>query len=211
MNNHYFIIIHLILFISCSAQTKDAEYYTQLGRSYCADGDYSEGMMYYAKALEIDPNYFDTYIDRGLWKYAIKDYEGAIHDFTFAFSLDSLNLMAIHNLGAVYMSYGNLDSALICYNKAIKIDSVDGSYYNRGGVYYALGYLDLALADYTRVIQFNQEIALPMSYYMRGVTRIELGDSINGKSDLQTSLEIDSLIEDKMKRQVKHLRKYRKK
>ncbi len=212
MNNLYLFIFIISFLTASSSQTMDAEYYTKLGRSYCTEGNYSEGMLYYAKAIEIDPNYFDAYVDRGLWRFALKDNDGAITDFTVAFNLDTLSLLAINNLGVVYQSSGKLDSALICYSISISIDSVsNGSYHNRGNVFFALGNLELAIVDYTKDIQINQHLDLARTYYIRGITSLEIGDSISGKSDLQTALEIDSLIEDEMKRQVKHLRKYRKK
>jgi len=167
-------------------------------------------MLNYAKAIEIDPNYFDAYVDRGLWRFAIKDYDGAINDFTTAFNLDTLSSGAINNLGVVYMSSGDLDSALICFSKSIKIDSVYGSYYNRGNVYFAFGNLNLAIGDYNKDILFNQHSDLYHTYYMRGIARLEMGDSINGKFDLEKALEFESQDEAEIKRLVKRLRGYRK-
>ena len=90
MKNLYLFIFIITFLTTSSPQTNDAAYYTKLGRSYCSDGNYWEGMMCYAKAIEIDPNYFDAYVDRGLWRFALKNYDGAINDFTVAFNLDTL-------------------------------------------------------------------------------------------------------------------------
>jgi tetratricopeptide (TPR) repeat protein len=208
-----YLFIFIISFLTYGfSQTKDAEYYTKLGRSYCSDFNYSEGMKCYAKAIEIDPNYFDAYVDRGLWRMALRDYDGAINDFKKAVSLDTLSRLAIHNLGAVYQMSGELDSALFCFNKSISIDSINtGSYHSRGDVFFAFGNLDLAIADYSKQIQFDPRDELARTYYMRGIARLEIGDSTSGKLDLKEAFEIESLNKNEMRMRVNHLRSYRKK
>ena len=200
------IIIAFSCLVSCSSQTKDAEYYTKLGRTNCGKGNYLQGMQNYAKAIEIDSNYIAAYVDRALWRWRYKDYNGSIMDWKKVLSLKPEHRLALNNLGIVYESTGDLDSALIYYNKCIEIDSLAiGSYYNRANIYFAQGKLELAINDYKKNID-TDTLTTAISFYMCDINKLELGDSVNGKIDIQNAREFDSLIESKMIKHVQHLK-----
>lgn len=209
MRKLYLIILTISFLISCIAQTKGPRYYTELGRSLCTEGNYMQGMQYYRKAIEMDSNYVDAYVDRALWRLNYKDYDGSINDWKKVLSLKPKNILALNNLGVVYESMGELDSALIYFTKSIELDSLGiGSYFNRASIYFMQGKLEMAANDYQKDIEIGT-LTDAVSYYMCGIIKIELGDSLNGKMYLEKAFEIDSLIESKMQKHVSHLRSLR--
>lgn len=76
----------------------------------------------YTKAIESKPDYLDAYINRGLVKNELNDYEGSIEDYNKAIELDSRCALAYNNRG--YTKFKNQDytGALEDYNKAILLN-----------------------------------------------------------------------------------------
>ena len=65
------------------------------------NGDFSGAIANYTKAIKIDPNYADAYINRGLAKDNLEDYYGAIADYNKAIELDPNDAVAYYNRGVV--------------------------------------------------------------------------------------------------------------
>ena len=63
----------------------------------------------------------------------------------------------------------------------------------------------MAINDYKKNID-TDTLTTAISYYMCGISKLELGDSVNGKIDIQNAREFDSLIESKMIKHVQHLK-----
>ena len=62
---------------------------------------------------------------------------------------------------------GDIDQALLDYDKAIAINPKDSSAFDsRGNAYFAKGKYDLAILDFTKAIEINPNSAL--AYYNRG-------------------------------------------
>ena len=60
---------------------RDSEYYFDRANIFSLEGKYEEAIVYYNKAIELDPNYTDAYNDRGFTKYYLGQYEDSIKDF----------------------------------------------------------------------------------------------------------------------------------
>ena len=77
--------------------------------------------------------------------------------------------------GFIRSKMGNYQEALIDYDLAIKLNSLDASIYNqRGNVYFALKEYRKAIADYDRAIMFNSQEAF--FYLNRSFTYFAIGD-----------------------------------
>ena len=85
-----------------SAYTGRADAYAATGQSKLAFADY-------AKVLELDPTskYNDTlYLNRGRLRFGLKDYEGAIMDFTKAIELNPGYVPAYEARAKAYRAIG---------------------------------------------------------------------------------------------------------
>jgi len=68
--------------------------------------------------------------------------------------------LAHNNRGVAYRHQGNLNQAILDYNKAIEINSnYDVAYYNRGVAYRHQGNLNQAILDFNRAIEINPDYA----------------------------------------------------
>ena len=63
------------------------------------------------------------------------------------------------NRGSDYMAKGKYDQAILCFNKAIKLNSKCApAYCNRGTCYYEKGDYDKAILDFTKGLELNPKI-----------------------------------------------------
>lgn len=95
------------------------EYYFYLG---LVEADYSEKLKYYDKAIKLNPDYTDAYINRGLVKNELQDFDGSIADYNKAIELDSKCSLAYNNRGYTKYKKGDYEGALKDYNKAILLN-----------------------------------------------------------------------------------------
>ena len=73
-----------------------------------------------------------------------------------------------YNRGTEHMANGDYDDAIICFNKAIKVESeFPEAYCNRGTAYYEKGDYDRAIPDFSKAIELKPEFS--EAYYNRAV------------------------------------------
>ena len=81
-------------------------------------GKFNEAIIYYNKAIELNPQEAETYYDRGNAKAELKDYTGALQDYSKAIELDPQDAGAYCNRGIV-------KAELKDYSKAIELDPLE--------------------------------------------------------------------------------------
>jgi serine/threonine protein kinase len=137
--------------------------YLNLGNAYKNLKEYEKAIIYYTKAITLNPNYTSAYNNRGIAYKSLKEYEKAIIDYTKAIALDSNYTSAYNNRGLAYDDLKEYKKAIIDYTKAIEIDSnYANAYNNRGVVYQNLKEYKKAIIDYTKAIKLkpNLQIAI---------------------------------------------------
>ena len=75
--------------------------------AYAKNEQHSAAIMDYDTAVRINPEYPDTYLDRGNSRYAIGDLEKAVKDFSEAIRLNDSWAEAYANRAVVYAEQGN--------------------------------------------------------------------------------------------------------
>jgi len=95
------------------------EYYFYLG---LVTDDYKEKLKYYDKAIKANPDFADAYINRGLVKNELQDFDGSIKDYDKAIELDPKCSLAYNNRGYTKYKKGDYEGALADYNKAILLN-----------------------------------------------------------------------------------------
>ncbi len=98
---------------------KKYEYYFYLA---LVTENYQEKLELYTKAIDENPEYMDAYINRGLVKNEIQDYDGSINDYNKAIELDPKCALAYNNRGYTKFKQENFKGALDDYNKAILLN-----------------------------------------------------------------------------------------
>ena len=96
---------------------------------------------------------------QGIDKYDLKDYQGAIADYTKAIGLKPDYADAYNNQGVAKFHLEDYQGAIADYTKAIELRPDDGgAYKNRGNAYLDLGQKEKALSDYLRAIKLGYSV-----------------------------------------------------
>jgi tetratricopeptide (TPR) repeat protein len=96
------IIFLLLTFNSIKAQTPD-EYYSQ-GNELLASKDYNGAILCYTKAIKLNNDFCNAYINRGVCYYYQEDYATAIENYKAALSIDPSSTIAKDNLKSAKQS-----------------------------------------------------------------------------------------------------------
>ena len=114
-------------------------------------GDPSKAMANHDRAIELDPDRFDLYWERGVTRQRLNDHEGAIADFEACAERNNRFSNPHIGLGQSYRALGKPEDALRHNNQAIALDPrSDWCYRERGFTYQALGDRDRAEADFAK-------------------------------------------------------------
>ena len=115
---------------------------------YTLAKDYEGSIEDYNKAIEINPNYFKAFRERGISKSANGDYEGSIKDFNKAIEINPNYAFSYASRGVAQGRSGNFIEANEDLEKAISLDP------NQSFFYHALGLVKQELNDYEGAVKY---------------------------------------------------------
>ena len=151
---------------------------------------YTEAIDEYSKAIELNPNNADVYLNRGSVYHELQKYNEAIRDYTRVLELDSNYAYAYNNRGNAYKNLGKYDDAIRDYTCAVELKP------NYAIAYGNLGHLYFKLEKYSEAIQsYNKAIELIPNftelYYSRGVSYSYLGKYDEAIRDFDKAIELN--------------------
>lgn len=119
--------------------------------------NYEKGITIMNEFIEKYPDFANVdliYINRAIAKAHIKDYEGAIKDYTTAYEKNPKSAEALRQRGFVKKERGDFKAALTDYDLALKVDSNLGSaYVNKAVVLDTLGQKEEACKNYEKALE----------------------------------------------------------
>ncbi|RYU92774.1 tetratricopeptide repeat protein [Emticicia agri] len=179
------------LFIATCLHAQKAEDYYKTGKQKYADGAYEEAILYFTKAIQINPQYANAYMDRGLSLDALSYYQSAIQDFNIVIELKKDSVPdAYHNRGMAYKNFTKYTEAIQDFDKAIALNFNYPLTYNYRGICLDnIGRYDEALQDFNKAIEMSPKKA--SYYYNRGNTLNHLRQYKAAIDDYKTALAID--------------------
>jgi tetratricopeptide (TPR) repeat protein len=167
-------------------EDKKAPIYGQLGWTKYNQGEYTEALKFYEKALEIykrtrsttDLDLARCYNDIGVVYDNMGNYWKALSSYEKALEIRLQSLRSNHpdlagsynNIGLVYTSMGEYPKALSSHEKALEISkqslpsnhpSLGESYNNIGNVYGSMGDYPKALSSFEKALEIKQQSLLP--------------------------------------------------
>ena len=101
----------------------DAEQHYNNGVELSADRLYQEAIEAYTRAIELDDELVNAYINRGNAYFQLGEYENALADLDQAVALDSENPLAFVNRSAANILLGDLDAAKADLLTAVSLDA----------------------------------------------------------------------------------------
>jgi len=151
--------------------------------------EYENSIIYYNKAIHLNPDYAVAYRLRGLAKSDLKDFTGAIADYNKAIQLNPDYAVAYRLRGIAKSDLKDYTGAIADYNKAIQLNPDYAVAYRLRG----LAKSDLkdytgAIADYNKAIQLKPDYA--NAYYNRGNAKYYLDDKNGACKDYSKAGEL---------------------
>ena len=140
------------------------------GVKFYGSGNFKEAINAYNKAIELNPQYVEAYIGRGLAYEDLGNFQQAIIDFSKAIELKPRSAEAYYNRGAAYYRLvvfggaddksGNFQRAINDFSKTIELDPQYAGAYNRRGLAYdKSGNYQQAVNDFTKTTQLDPQNA----------------------------------------------------
>ena len=122
------------------------------------------------------PNALSAYYKRGVSKFYLKDYNGAIKDYNKVIEFEPNFTEAYYNRAMAKFYLKDYKGAIADCTKAIEFNPNDAdTYYLRAWLKDKLGDYKGAIADCTKAIEFNPNLA--RAYYTRAMARYTLPSS----------------------------------
>ena len=128
--------------------------YNNLGNLYAATGRFKGATAAYQKAVEIEPDYVEAYMNKGLAAMQAGQITDAHSAFERAAILDPTNAEIFYNLGVVREKLGRPAQATTAYAHAIALrPNWAEAYFNLGKAHRDNGEKTAAIQAYTRFIE----------------------------------------------------------
>ena len=97
--------------------------YLKLGELYHQQGDVETSVVYFQRALALNPELANKFIAQGQSAFEAADYQEAIESLNTHLLLFPEDVGAVYLLGQSYEANGDTDNALIFYKRALTLDS----------------------------------------------------------------------------------------
>ncbi|MBF0503470.1 MAG: tetratricopeptide repeat protein [Candidatus Omnitrophica bacterium] len=164
--------------------------YNNRGNAYEKQGNLTQAMLDYNKAIEINPKYAEAYYNRG----KIYNQQGkviqALSDYSKAIEQNPDYAEAYDNRGTIYGRHGDVYRAIADFTKAIEINPRDAqAYFNRGLVFYYQKIFHQSILDYTKAIELDPENA--QAYSNRGNVYDDEGNLSQGITDYTKAIAVN--------------------
>lgn len=169
---------------------KSATDFVAKGAVQREQGDKSQAIDAYSKAISLDPNYADAYYQRGNARYDQGDKQGAFADYDQAIKANPELANAYYQRGVVRHNLGNKQAALADFDKYLSLLPEDAQAYNtRGRIRRELGNAQGAFEDFDTVVRLLPDE--PRAYYNRGLARSMLRDKQGTLEDFNQAIALD--------------------
>ncbi len=130
------------------------------GASLMAQGNMKESLSIFTRALQLNPNFPDAYINRGNALQGLGKLEKALNDYNKAIQLNPRNAKAYSNRGNIFKGMGRQAEAVKNYSKAIKLNpDYAMAHSNLGITFQEMGQLDQALKSFENALKIEPNYA----------------------------------------------------
>jgi tetratricopeptide (TPR) repeat protein len=151
---------------------------------------HEEAITCYDKAIEIDPQYADAYLNKGNPLSALGRKEEAIKCYDKAIEINSEYAEAYLNKGNTLLDLGRYEEAICCYDKAIEINpQYAEAYLNKGIALSARSRFAEAIVSFEKSIEINPQYA--DAYLNKGNALSDIDRKEEGIDCYDQAIEID--------------------
>ena len=123
---------------------------------------FDEAIVTFSEVVDLDPEDFLGYRNRGLCRFDMQDNAGALEDYATALQLNSEDPSSWYQRGNVHLAMNTLDAAESDFSTALELDpEFAKAWMNRGVTRYRRGEKALAAEDLAQAQKLDSNIVLP--------------------------------------------------
>jgi tetratricopeptide (TPR) repeat protein len=139
----------------------NADVYNNMGVAYSCLGDFGHAETYYTKAIELNPELAQAYINLSDLYYKSGDIASAVGTLQRgSYELEN-NLTIAHLLARVYIEDQRWEDAIIELERVLDGEPENyDAYYDLGHVYFELGDYEGAISNFENVVEYRQDSEL---------------------------------------------------
>lgn len=165
-----------------------AEEYFQKGNSFYRQSNFNAAILYFNKAININPNYPEAYSERGASNTYLGQFEAAISDYEKAEQLGVKSSDLYSNWGYTYYKLKQPEKAVPLFDKAISINPKNSHPYRwLGEIKYDKNDDKGAEEYYTKAINLNPNGS---NYFARGLAYYYLKDYKKAVQDMDKAIQL---------------------
>jgi tetratricopeptide (TPR) repeat protein len=174
------------------AQKEQAYKYFKKGNEECEKGDFKNGIIFYAKSIDLNPINPIVYHNRAKAYIELEEFNLALLDFDTSIKLDSLSKLSYIERGKLNHKMEDFEGAIADFSKHIKLH---GSSVNilvdKAKALNSIGKHKEAIIALTQAIELNKSESFLFSN--RGYLYIDINEYSLSKNDFEVALYLDSL------------------
>jgi len=151
-------------------------------------GKYNEAIRDFSKLIDLDKDYQNAHVSRGIARYSLGDYEKAIVDYLAAIKLDPTNKLCYNNIAVTKEKLNQRDEAMVYYEKALEIDpNYDVAKENKNALKLLLDSLDQQqVVGVAEVAEVSAQ-----DYFNKGYQASEKGEYDKAIENYNNAISID--------------------
>ena len=191
----FLILVFISLIFNVAEAQINYAHFIQQARLDLTEGRYKESIGGLNVAIAAKPENFEGYFLRGLAKYSLEDFMGAIADFDKTLEIHPMYVRAFQYRAISNDRLGNLNEALADFQRAISLDPFDADiFFARGITYLHLNKYQEAIEDYDMVLTIDNKMSL--AFVNRGIAKSHLKRFDDALADFDKAIYYDFMNPD---------------
>lgn len=165
--------------------------FSNLGDIKFKEGNYSNAVKDYSKAILYDSSFAHIYINRGMSQFYLNNFQGSFEDMNKAIMLGTNSELAYYYRGLAKYTLNDTLGAINDLNQVIFLDSSNvEAFYKRGMIKYFQEDYQHSIDDYNHAIFLSPKNG--NYYYRRGLSKMKLDDYHGAIADFNVETKQNS-------------------
>lgn len=181
------------LWVNAIQQEPISRNHAALGDFYKKNGAFDQALAKYTDAINLRPEKYDHWGDRGTTYFSMGNYQAAIQDFQKSLELKPDAEKVHRNMGSALGAAGRYQEALGYFNRALELEpNFPEAVLDRGNLYIYLQNFDQALKDFQAYLDTNPIIPSFKAYNGIGVVYYYKGEYQQAINYYSQAIAIDA-------------------
>lgn len=167
----FFLVALFFVFISITVQAQvNYRHFILAGRIDLSEERFFESISNFNTAIRYDSDNFEAYFLRGVAKFNLNDYQGALYDFSKTLEIHPLYVRAWHYRGITHDRMSNYFDARADFKRALEIDPYSADLHiASGATSMHLNAFEAAVKSYDMALLINPKLS--NAYLNRGIAK----------------------------------------